>query len=140
MDESDRLPKMLCYQCVQNVESFMAFRNLCRNSQTKLSGWLNMATDKITLKETKTVSSVCDTRVPDSNCTTYNNLINNFSTSTTSTNLQPNVLTIQSSNASNTNLNSNAIPITVTGVPPLASLGGNNDLTNSIMQTITIQV
>lgn len=145
MDESDRLPKMLCHQCVQNVESFMAFRNLCRNSQNKLNGWLNMATDKITLKETKLLNPISDNGLlpPNQSTSCENFLTNNMSTasaSATAVSSQSAPLIIQSSNASNSTQNSNVLPITVTAVPPLASLGGGNDLLNSILQTVTIQV
>ncbi|KAH8288389.1 hypothetical protein KR054_002096 [Drosophila jambulina] len=42
IDEKDRLPKVVCAQCVQLVEQMHSLRATCRNSQTMLSNCLNI--------------------------------------------------------------------------------------------------
>jgi len=42
IDEKDRLPKVVCAQCVQQVEQIHGLRATCRNSQTMLSNCLNI--------------------------------------------------------------------------------------------------
>ncbi|KAH8242778.1 hypothetical protein KR032_002145 [Drosophila birchii] len=42
IDEKDRLPKVVCTQCVQLVEQMHSLRTTCRNSQTMLSNCLNI--------------------------------------------------------------------------------------------------
>ncbi|EDW83750.1 uncharacterized protein Dwil_GK13775 [Drosophila willistoni] len=55
IDEKDRLPKVVCGQCVQQVEQIYEYRNVCKNSQTMLSNCLNIRTvpseDKIYIKD-----------------------------------------------------------------------------------------
>ncbi|KAH8361701.1 hypothetical protein KR200_003222 [Drosophila serrata] len=42
VDEKDRLPKVVCAQCVQLVEQMHSLRATCRNSQTMLNNCLNI--------------------------------------------------------------------------------------------------
>ncbi|XP_075145323.1 poils au dos [Haematobia irritans] len=41
IEETDRLPKVVCQQCVNLLENFTEFRNICRNSQTMLNSCLD---------------------------------------------------------------------------------------------------
>ncbi|XP_017076506.2 transcription factor Sp4 [Drosophila eugracilis] len=55
IDEKDRLPKVVCAQCVQLVEQIYGLRATCRNSQTMLSNCLNIrpppSTDKLYIRD-----------------------------------------------------------------------------------------
>ncbi|KAM8704165.1 hypothetical protein ACLKA7_008718 [Drosophila subpalustris] len=55
IDEKDRLPKVVCAQCVHQVEQMYEMRNISKNSQTILSNWLNHRTlqtdDKVFIKD-----------------------------------------------------------------------------------------
>ncbi|XP_067614158.1 putative uncharacterized protein DDB_G0271606 [Eurosta solidaginis] len=44
MEEKDRLPKFVCEQCLNQVEEFYSFRNICKNSQNMLNECLKRAT------------------------------------------------------------------------------------------------
>ncbi|XP_017004544.2 transcription factor Sp2 [Drosophila takahashii] len=55
IDEKDRLPKVVCAQCVQQVEQIHGLRATCRNSQTMLSNCLNIrpapSSDKLYIRD-----------------------------------------------------------------------------------------
>ncbi|KAH8307659.1 hypothetical protein KR044_007316, partial [Drosophila immigrans] len=55
IDEKDRLPKVVCAQCAQQVEQMYEMRNISKNSQTILSNWLNHRAlqndDKVFIKD-----------------------------------------------------------------------------------------
>ncbi|KAI9579319.1 hypothetical protein GQX74_004791 [Glossina fuscipes] len=136
VDEKDRLPKVLCPQCAQHVETFIEFRNICRNSQTKLTSWLNAATgqnfsEKLAAKNennNKNQSSAEET-TPS---------INTISISTPNVvQQQQPVITIQNSNQ---NINSSMVPISITASAPNGQLQVNNEFLNSIMQVVGMQV
>ncbi|XP_061400400.1 myb-like protein P [Musca vetustissima] len=128
VEESDRLPKVVCQQCLQNLENFSEFRNLCRNSQMMLNSCLDSSQNgaKVVVKDT---AGKCG------------NVLNSGNTSAT---LQPQqtlslqqqqtpfqqpqtpVFTLQGSN-----LVAQAMPTTTNGT--------NQDFLNSIMQAVGIQ-
>lgn len=41
IDEQDRLPKILCTNCLHQVETLWRFRDTCMNAQTMLESCLN---------------------------------------------------------------------------------------------------
>jgi hypothetical protein len=41
INEDDSLPKTICSNCVDKLESFMDFRASCMNAETMLEGYLN---------------------------------------------------------------------------------------------------
>uniref|UniRef100_A0A6P4E2U4 Transcription factor Sp2 n=1 Tax=Drosophila rhopaloa TaxID=1041015 RepID=A0A6P4E2U4_DRORH len=55
IDEKDRLPKVVCAQCVHQVEQIHGLRATCRNSQTMLSNCLNIrpapSTDRLYIRD-----------------------------------------------------------------------------------------
>ncbi|XP_032577923.1 transcription factor Sp2 [Drosophila sechellia] len=55
IDEKDRLPKVVCAQCVQLVEQIHGLRATCRNSQTMLNNCLNIrpapSSDKLYIRD-----------------------------------------------------------------------------------------
>ncbi|KAH8403442.1 hypothetical protein KR215_010130, partial [Drosophila sulfurigaster] len=55
INEKDRLPKVVCGQCAQQVEQMYEMRNISKNSQTILSNWLNhrslQCEDKVFIKD-----------------------------------------------------------------------------------------
>ncbi|XP_011196862.2 uncharacterized protein LOC105221518 [Zeugodacus cucurbitae] len=55
VDEKDRLPKVVCVTCLEQIEEFYRFRNICKNSQNMLSVCLKQATQHSTGKDIKDV-------------------------------------------------------------------------------------
>ncbi|XP_017849842.1 transcription factor Sp2 isoform X2 [Drosophila busckii] len=55
IDEKDRLPKVICAQCIQQVEQIDEMRSISKNSQTILANWLNHRTlqgdDKVFIRD-----------------------------------------------------------------------------------------
>ncbi|XP_011293123.2 putative mediator of RNA polymerase II transcription subunit 26 [Musca domestica] len=53
VEESDRLPKVVCQKCLQTLENFTEFRNLCKNSQMMLNSCLDSSQNgaKVVVKE-----------------------------------------------------------------------------------------
>lgn len=46
MDENDELPKIICNQCVDQIETITAYRNSCLNAQIMLEGCITSGTIK----------------------------------------------------------------------------------------------
>ncbi|XP_049306552.1 uncharacterized protein LOC105231629 [Bactrocera dorsalis] len=125
VDEKDRLPKVLCVACLEQVEEIYKFRNICKNSQNVLSDCLKQATqhnsgkiyikDGIATNTGKSINVVCNN--------TSNIRLNGCAPSTLDVNNTPQYTTITPQpNFSN-----------------LGSISTNNDVLNSIMQSIGIQ-
>ncbi|XP_001359459.4 transcription factor Sp4 [Drosophila pseudoobscura] len=92
IDEKDRLPKVVCGQCVQQVEQIHALRHTCKKTQTMLNDCLNIPpiqshNDKLYIKDAiddtgKSLSVVGSSSVqstpPSSSSSQSNNLLSSI--------------------------------------------------------------
>lgn len=153
------MPKVLCQQCVQHLETYTEFRNICRNSQIMLTSCLNTASaqngGKVLIKDVlsstgkslsvvNNASSSLNLNISSNNNTNLINspgqlqsVENQLLNSTFSTQLQQQhqqqpqqqIFTIQSTQSA---IN----PLTISATGALQ----NQDFLNSIMQAVTVQV
>lgn len=118
------------------METFIEFRNICRNSQTKLTSWLNAATGQNFSEKQAAKNETNNNNKSSAEETTPS--INTISISTPNVvQQQQPVITIQNSNQ---NINSSMMPISITASAPNGQLQVNNEFLNSIMQVVGMQV
>ncbi|XP_022213510.2 LOW QUALITY PROTEIN: proline-rich protein 36 [Drosophila obscura] len=87
IDEKDRLPKVVCGQCVQQVEQIHALRHTCKKTQTMLNDCLNIPpmqnpSEKLYIKDaiddTGKSLSVVSSSPANSSSSQSNNLLSSF--------------------------------------------------------------
>ncbi|XP_054747299.1 transcription factor SPT20 homolog isoform X1 [Anastrepha obliqua] len=130
VDEKDRLPKVVCTTCIDQLEEIYKFRNTCKNSQNMLNDCLKQATQhnggKVYIKDAIAVNSGKSLSVID-NVNVANARRNGHNQSVSDKKIpQFPVATCQALPQQNS---SNKATIS----------NNNNDILNTIMQSIGIQ-
>lgn len=151
------MPKVLCSQCIQHLDTYTEFRNICRNSQIMLTSCLNTASaqngGKVLIKDilsttAKTLGGLSNTS--NSNATNNADQLQNVSTQSLNQSIaaqlqlqsqqqvqpqqqQQQLFTIQGSNVMAQSI---VNPLTISSAGNLQ----NQEFLNSIMQAVGIQV
>lgn len=136
MEESDRLPKVICQQCTQHLDTYSEFRNVCRNAQIMLTSCLESSQNggKVLVKDVLGLSSK------------HLNAINNVSNSITIQQQQQPSLNMPTTSLGATQAQQHQV-FSVQGTNLMSQSANtssgtmqNQDILNSIMQAVGIQV